>query len=142
MSTFEVLEAYVSLRRKIALLLSGTLKDSELSHSQIRILYRLTLSKANMGELAEHTLTDKAAVTRTVAGLEKLGLVKRSHDEDDRRVVHIELTGKGKVKARKTHEIREAIGKTLDRCLNAGERRQFSALAEKIVSSLNLEDLS
>lgn len=136
MSTYQVLEAYVSLRREIALLRAETKKASELGHNQISVLYKLSLGSATMGELAEHTLSDKASLTRTVASLEKAGFVTRQISEDDRRVTIIELTPAGKKPAQKAIELRSDIGRDLDATLTPEERRQFSLLAEKICTNL------
>lgn len=137
MSTFEVLESYVSLRRRIALLRASSTKDLELGHNQVSILYRLLLSTATMGELADYTATDKASVSRTVTSLEKEGLIKRRSDSVDRRVVYIELTAKGKTKALAAQKIRIAIGKKIEFALTSSEKKQFSNLAQKIITHLD-----
>ena len=136
MSTFEVLEAFVALRREVAVIRASEAKSLEFGHNQISVLYRLSLSNATMGELAEYALTDKASMTRTVSLLEKAGFIKRVGDEVDRRVINIELTAKGKTQARKAHEIRNAIGKTLDSTLSPTERKQLTALIQKIAEKL------
>jgi len=137
MSTFEVLESFVSLRRRIALLRSASTKNLELGHNQISILYRLLLSKASMGDLASYSATDKASVSRTVTSLEKEGYVKRVHSQSDRRVIHIELTSKGKTLALAGQKIRSAIGKKIEFALTATEKKQFVALTDKIIGHLD-----
>jgi DNA-binding MarR family transcriptional regulator len=139
MATFEVLEAYVTLRREVALIRAAQTKDLEFGHNQISVLYRLSLSPANMGELAEYALTDKASMTRTVALLEKSGFVTRRPDPADRRVVNISLTAKGKSQARKAQAIRSAVGKKLDSALSPAERKKFVSLVQKITAPLRNE---
>ncbi len=136
MSTNVVLEAYVSFRRAVALLRATEAKSLDLGHSQISILYLLSLSKATMGELAEYTSSDKSAITRTIASLEKEGLVKRRNDEKDKRITIIELTSKGQRKASVVGEIRNSIGRKLDSALSSDERKQFVQLVQKIISNL------
>jgi DNA-binding MarR family transcriptional regulator len=63
----EILEAFVSLRREVALIRAAETKKMDFGHNQISILYRLLKAGATMGELAEHTLSDTATITRTVA---------------------------------------------------------------------------
>jgi MarR family 2-MHQ and catechol resistance regulon transcriptional repressor len=136
MSTSSVLDSYISFRRAVALLRAAEVKDLEFGHNQISVLYKLSLGPATMGELVEATSSDKASMTRTVASLEKMGFVKRKGDENDRRVIVIELTAKGRIHSQKAHEIRNAIAMRLEKCLNAEERKQFAFLVDKIVNHL------
>ncbi len=137
MSTFSVLESYVSLRRRIALLRAEATKDLQFGHNQVSILYRLLLSKASMGDLAVYAATDKASVSRTVTSLEKEGYVRRVHNEKDRRIINIELTAKGKAKALAAQKIRIAIGKKVEFALTTNEKKQFAALTNKIIDHLD-----
>lgn len=47
------------------------------------------------GQISEFLAKDKAAVTRLLSFLEKEGLVQRSADSEDRRVVRTHITAKG-----------------------------------------------
>ncbi len=136
MATFEILEAFISLRREVSLLRAAEAKESEFGNNQIGVLYRLSLSSATMGELTAHTLSDKASMTRTVSLLEKAGLVRRIPSKIDRRVVRIELTTKGKIQAHKAVAIRESIGKKLERSLAPSERKQLTLLIQKISENI------
>lgn len=140
MSTL-VLEAFLSLRRALALIRASEGKDQELGHNQINILYRLSLSNATTGELSEYTLSDKASVSRTVALLEKQGYIKRKPDKNDKRVVHIELTVKGKLQATKVRQIRSALGKKMDESLSAEERKQLVSLIQKTIENLKTKSI-
>ena len=136
MSTNSVLSTYMALRRKIALLRGQAMKDSEFGHNQISILYRLSLSNATLSELVEYALSDKASTSRTVNLLEKGGLIKKVVDETDRRVVNIELTAKGRSRAKKAGQIRQAIANKLDEGLTSSERKQFKILVDKILEHI------
>ncbi len=132
----EVLESYKALRRALALLKSRVTKNLDLSDNQFSFLFRLYESSASMGQLAEFAVTDKASTTRTVALMEKAGLVRRVADEQDKRIVRIELTGAGKTMARKTQDIRDEVASRLESALNKAERKQFTQLVAKIVDHL------
>ncbi|MGZ3772529.1 MAG: MarR family winged helix-turn-helix transcriptional regulator [Pseudobdellovibrionaceae bacterium] len=136
MLTFEVLEAYLAFRHAIALVRADVARDFEFGHNQISVLYRLSLSNANMGELAEYTSSDKASMSRTVAQLEKQGYVKRKPSKDDKRISIIELSAKGKIFARKAEAIRNAIGKKMDESLTPAERKQLVQLIQKSIENL------
>lgn len=132
----EVLNAFVSLRREFSLLRASHIKDLEFGHNQISVLYRLSLSEATMGELSDYTLSDKGSMTRTVSLLEKAGMVQRSAGKTDRRVFNIKLTAKGRTFALQAQKIRDVMGDEMDKGLSAAERRQFSALVEKVTTYL------
>ena len=139
MSTNEVLESYLLLRRTVALIRAAETKNLSFGHNQISFLYRLSLSSATMGELSEYSSSDKASTSRTISALEKEGLVKRVSDPKDRRVIRIELTAKGRVQAKQAHLIRSHIGQKLDQFLSAPERKQFHNLIQKIVEGFQNE---
>jgi DNA-binding MarR family transcriptional regulator len=88
-----------------------------------------------MGELADYTLSDKASISRTVNLLEDSGFIKRVSDPSDRRVTSIELTAKGRAQSEKAVEIRKSIAKKLDSTLTTAERKQLSALVNKVVAN-------
>ena len=79
-----------------------------LTLSDFETLDRLTTrdcDKRRMQDLAAAMYLSQSALSRTVARLEKSGLVCRSHCEDDRRGVFVELTAAGfqrHAEARKT----------------------------------------
>ena len=136
MSTYPVLDAYSLVRREIGLLKSIEMKALDFGPKQMMILYRLSISSATMGEIAEYTLSDKASTSRAVTSLESAGLVKRVNQEGDRRVTVIELTSKGKTKAAKAIEIRDFIGKRFSSILDSSEQKQLAHLLNKVGQGL------
>ena len=69
-----------------------------LTLSDFETLDRLTTrecDKRRMQDLAAAMYLSQSALSRTVARLEKSGLVSRTHCEDDRRGVFVELTEAG-----------------------------------------------
>jgi DNA-binding MarR family transcriptional regulator len=136
MSTFIVLDSYSALRRELSLIRSVELKSLDFGYKQMMILYRLTLSNASMGEIADYTQADKASTTRAVESLEKAGWVRRIADDEDRRKIIIELTARGKQKAVKAHEIRDHIGQQVNATLTAAEQKELSRLLNKVVEGL------
>src|SRR3954449_2175671 len=94
----------------VAVQLERALQETHgLTMSDFETLDRLTsreCDKRRMQELAAAMYLSQSALSRTVARLEKSGLVERSHCEDDRRGVFVELTEAGfqrHAEARKTH---------------------------------------
>lgn len=71
----------------------------ELTLSEYESLDRLTTQecgKRRMQELAETMYLSQSALSRTVSRLVKSGLVERTHCEDDRRGVFVEITPAGR----------------------------------------------
>lgn len=73
------------------------LSEVELSYPQILVLYAL-LEKGSVtiGELARHLKVSQGVASRTVDRMVDKGLLDRVRDEDDRRVVHVTLSGDGR----------------------------------------------
>ncbi|MDD4975976.1 MAG: MarR family transcriptional regulator [Bacteriovorax sp.] len=136
MSTNEILDAFAMLRKELGLIRAAELKAFDFGPTQMLILFQLSRSTATMGELAEYALVDKAAMTRVVASLEKSGLVKRFTHETDLRITVIELTTKGKAKAREAEIIRENIGKKVNSTLSTEERKELTRLLTKAATVL------
>jgi len=93
----------------VAVQLERALQEAHgLTLSDFETLDRLTTrdcDKRRMQDLAAAMYLSQSALSRTVARLEKGGLVSRTHCEDDRRGVFVELTEAGlrrHAEARKT----------------------------------------
>lgn len=71
------------------------LSDVDLSLSQYRILGLLAEGSAMSSSLAERLAVRPPSVTAVIDGLAARGLVERTHSEDDRRRVSLELTDDG-----------------------------------------------
>lgn len=136
MSSFDVIDAYAFIRQEITFARAKELKAVNLSVKQIGILFRLSLSPATMGELAEYTMADKASTSRTVASLESGGYVKRSSAAGDRRVSRMELTPKGALKVTKIQWVRKMLGAKINDVLNASEQKQLARLMNKLAQNL------
>jgi DNA-binding MarR family transcriptional regulator len=100
----------LSSYNEVALHLERALQDGHgLTVSDFETLDRLTTNecdKRRMQELAADMYLSQSALSRTVARLEKSGLVARSLCVDDRRGVFVELTDAGRqrhAEARATH---------------------------------------
>jgi DNA-binding MarR family transcriptional regulator len=86
-----------------------------------------------MNELAEQILYSKSGLTRVVDRMEEAGLVKRVRPENDRRSIHIVLTGKGAKKmeeARRHH--RDGIDRHFARHLTEADVKALTRALEKV----------
>ncbi|WP_324194181.1 MarR family winged helix-turn-helix transcriptional regulator [Nocardia blacklockiae] len=77
---------------------SAPLREAELSRPEFDLLGALRRTGRGLtpSELARETFSSGAAVTKRLRQLTERGLVERSADERDRRVVHIRLTARGR----------------------------------------------
>lgn len=137
MTKFEILDAFLTFRREISQMWSAATKDFDLGPNQTRLMFQLYKTSATIGELADATFTDKASVSRTITLLEKGGFVKRVGDRDDARIVRIELNAKGRAVAKKAHDIRKDVSRTLEARLTASEIKEFERLLSKLTQSQN-----
>jgi DNA-binding MarR family transcriptional regulator len=91
--------ALLSSYNEVAGPLERALQEAHgLTLSDFETLDRLTKAdcdKQRMQELAAAMYLSQSALSRTVARLEKSGLVERTHCQDDRRGVFVELTSAG-----------------------------------------------
>jgi len=91
--------ALLSRYNEVAGPLERALQEAHgLTLSDFETLDRLTSAdcdKRRMQDLAAAMYLSQSALSRTVARLEKSGLVARSHCQDDRRGVFVELTAAG-----------------------------------------------
>jgi DNA-binding MarR family transcriptional regulator len=63
-----------------------------------------------VGEIGEKLLLESSTLTPLLKRLETAGMVRRTRDQDDERVVRIQLTPKGTALRQKALEIPQAIG--------------------------------
>lgn len=64
----------------------------DITLEQFHILRHIRRGYCHVGDLAEKKQISRSAVSQAVDVLEKKGLVTRSRESDDRRLVHLELT--------------------------------------------------
>jgi DNA-binding MarR family transcriptional regulator len=136
MSTNQMMDAYSNLKRELSLIVAENLKAASFGHNQMLVIYFLTRSPLSMNELSSLCNSDPASTTRTVASLEKAGLVKRRRDPNDSRKAIIELTRKGLSRAEEVHELRSTIGTLLNETLSTEEQNQFVQLLSKVSQQL------
>jgi DNA-binding MarR family transcriptional regulator len=76
------------------------LAEYDMTHAQLGIFLRLLHGSSNTAaDLARETMTDTGSMTRMLDRLEEKGFVQRARSREDRRVVQVELTAKGKLLA-------------------------------------------
>lgn len=89
-----------------------------------------------VGELARRLLLDDSTVTRQLAAMTRLGLLRRIANKDDRRVSVVDVTAKGRNLAAETRARRRARIDLLLGRWTAQERGQLAALLERFTADL------
>ena len=101
------------LMQSFALQADRRLAAHDLTHAQWLPLYQLAKGACStMAELARGQAMDPGAMTRALDRLEAKGLLRRVRSQQDRRVVHLELTDEGRRQA-------EVVPPVLAEVLNA-----------------------
>lgn len=126
-------EAFWTVARRLRHRTKVALEPWELSPSLARALSVL----ARDGDLRLSALADKLRIvprsaTEVVDDLERLGLVARRPDPDDRRAVLVALTTEGEHTSRAIQEAREAEGERFFEALDASERADLARVLRKL----------
>lgn len=117
---------------------SARQQGNELTLSQTHLLAVLADEpRARIGELAEAAGVATPTATRMVDSLERAGVVTRDRSEEDRRVVEVRLTPKGKRLLARKNEVRQAQRERFEASLTAGEREQAQALLKRLSEALD-----
>jgi DNA-binding MarR family transcriptional regulator len=113
--------------------LNDSLAELEVSHCQAMILIKIVDAPASMSALSKEMCCHKSNITQVVAGLESKGLIERETKEDDRRVILLKLTAKGKTMAVNMKKI--VCGRATE-CMNVftpDEKKTFAELLKKYI---------
>ncbi|AEE93923.1 transcriptional regulator, MarR family [Acidianus hospitalis W1] len=81
--------------RKLRELLQKEAEKRGLSYTEVSTLYFLKGGEKNVSSLAEFVGVNKSTMVEILDTLENEGLITRSRDEKDRRVVLVKITQKG-----------------------------------------------
>lgn len=122
-----------SLRDPIA----ATCARLDLSAPQVHLLLSLAHDgPLTMGVLARRVAVTEKTVTGLVDRLERDGLVRRTRDDADRRVVHVRLTREGAAVARRLDAgLNEKLALLLG-LLDADDRRHLFHVIETLIARL------
>ena len=86
-------------------------------------------------DVTEYRGISKSQVSQAVELLTAEGLLCRTVDEEDRRIIHLSITPEGMPLARECQEIQTACGRRLLEGLSPAQQAQFSVLLETVLSN-------
>ena len=131
-----VLDAIIQLRRAVARAAAVTF-TGDISGRQAAILREIrTCGPISQVGLARATASDPSALVRILDDFEKRELVERQRSHSDRREMMVSLTHQGRKALGPLDVAHRRLAAAIAGPLSAEERRVFTALADKIRSSL------
>jgi DNA-binding MarR family transcriptional regulator len=113
--------------------------QADLTTSQYNVLRILRGShpkSLTAGEIGERTIARDPDITRLVDRLDARGLVKRERSEQDRRVVEVEITGKGLALLRELDPHAQRMPAALIGHMGPRKLRQLSKLLAEVMAGM------
>lgn len=108
---------------------------NRLSATQAQVLVYLLFHKerrANINELAQQFGLSPATLSASVATLQSKGLLLRRRSRQDQRVVYVQLTPRGRAKARRLAHWTESIRKEISTLAHEDKERLLATLLDTI----------
>jgi len=116
------------LLQRVARRIRNNRADGTMSDTQLGVLFRLEVSPATPGALAERERITPPSMNRTLNALEQLGLVSRRPDPDDARKVIVTVTDAGLAVIRETRRLRTRWFSQQLAALSGDERASLEAV--------------
>jgi DNA-binding MarR family transcriptional regulator len=111
--------------------------ENEITPQKFLLLNRLLqLKKCKVNDLSQELNLSSGATTLALNRLEEEGLILRTRDEEDRRIVWVELTGKGRALILRLVEKRQQVWEKMLSALTPEEERELFRIMEKMINQL------
>ncbi|MCL4359815.1 MarR family transcriptional regulator [Patescibacteria group bacterium] len=118
-----------------------SLEDRVATILQREVLRYIEESKnASMGEIAEHFRMSLSSMTQLIGRLAKSGFVARRNDANDRRIVRIAITDKGRQEMVRLAEKRREKFRKMFSLVPASDLRTLLRIHREIVQKLVIEE--
>lgn len=114
---------------------------AELGLSAAKMPFLMTLLHSDgivQEELSKLLFVDRAATARTLASLEKDGLVRREVDPNDRRKKRVYVTDKAHLLFPRILPIMDDLNEVLFAGLSREERKQFLVMLDRLIENLQV----
>ncbi len=117
--------------------LEARLVEHDLTATQYVVLVRMWEEEGtSISELGERLFLDNPTLTGIVDRMERDGLLQRRRDDEDRRVVKVYLTAKGKSLKKEIEHFAEETDKLAWDGFTESQKRELYNLHEKILGNL------
>jgi DNA-binding MarR family transcriptional regulator len=112
------------------------LSSMELSSAQFVILFTLSMGTAkSASDLCKGISYDAGAMTRMLDRLEEKGMLRRSRDPEDRRLVNLELTEKGNAAMPRMREVAMGVLNRFLQGFTKAEARQLESFLARMLDN-------
>jgi DNA-binding MarR family transcriptional regulator len=101
------------------------------------LMYLYRKDKATVNDLSNETCITSGATSLAIKSLEKMGHVERIRDKEDRRVVWVSLTKKGRETVEQISQKRAKICRQLLENLTETEKEIFLLIMKKMLTTNN-----
>ncbi|MDT7861252.1 MAG: MarR family transcriptional regulator [Saccharolobus sp.] len=131
----EVWDLIVGLTRKVNKEADKALEQIGLSYFEFKVMCALDEEgKVPMSRVAEKYMLTKAGLTSIIDRLEEKNLVKRVRSEEDRRVIYVELTDKGREKLAESRKVFQEVLANFMRKISEDEIKELERIFNKLSS--------
>jgi DNA-binding MarR family transcriptional regulator len=121
---------------QLSLSVDRALAEYDMTHAQLGIFLKLLHGCANTAaDLARDLICDTGAMTRMLDRLEEKDFIKRTRSSEDRRLVQVELTPKGKQLADQMTQVLINVLNHHLRGFTAKEVEQFKDFLRRIIAN-------
>jgi DNA-binding MarR family transcriptional regulator len=128
-----VFNLYRTATDVIAAMEAQALKPYGLTHAGFVLLMTLWITGAReIRELAGVQRVSRPAIVSAVSTLERAGLVRRVRTASDRRLVHVELTPRGRTCIERVHATQHRFECAVSSALNPAEQQTLTALLRRL----------
>ncbi len=109
----------------------------ELTAAQLIVIANLAASEEpkSAADLCKGISYDAGAMTRMLDRLEKKGLIRRHRSQQDRRLMHLELTEEGRAAYPRMREISMSVANRFLRGFTRSEARQLEGLLTRMLEN-------
>jgi DNA-binding MarR family transcriptional regulator len=141
MSTEQLAEELISLWQLLRML-SHPVRRAEITPEQYWLLRMLNRAGSlSIGELATQLGITASSATSACKRLEKAGLLTRSRQADDERIVRVSLTTQGTAQIHAWHERKRQALTELLGVLNQHEQEEFQQMLERVLDAAGAREL-
>jgi DNA-binding MarR family transcriptional regulator len=132
----ELVQGLIRAQRYLNQASGDTLKGLGLSHGEVMVLFSLVAGERSHGDIARSLLASTGTITNRLDKLERLGLIQRRPDPQDRRGVLLQLTESGRKTLDQYVSVEAERERNLLRDLSRAELRQLNQLLRKVLLGL------
>lgn len=121
---------------QLILTVDRALAPFDMTHAQLGIFLKLLHARADTAaDLARELMTDTGSMTRTLDRLEEKGFICRTRSNEDRRVVQVGLTDKGRQLADRMTEVAISALNHHLRGFSEAEIAQFKGFLRRMIAN-------